>query len=442
MKHNALVKGAFLLTAISFLTRIMGFFYRIYLSRTFGEENVGLYQLIFPIFSLCLAFSVSGIQTALSRIIAYKLQKNDREGAMNSLKTALFFSVLLSFFTLLIVQQNAVLISEHFIGDIRCVDLLIIMTYALPFATVHSCISGYYFGLKQAAIPAVSQLLEQIFRILCVVFLCVAAQKKNIPLRITFAVAGIVIGEAASSLCTVLSLKKVSHTHHLTGFFTNLKELASLSVPLTSNRIVLTVFQSIEAVSIPSQLQRCHYTAAQSLSIYGVLTGMALPCILFPSAITNSFSLLLTPTVAGIQSASDTKHLSAVIKRSSFLCFTLGMMACVFFLLFGTAVGSHLFHSTLAGYFIITLAWICPFFYLNTTLSSILNGLGKTSTTFLVNILGISIRILSIFCLIPVFDLKGYLWGLLLSQMIISLLYYLCLRKYLVKSNITNESLL
>ncbi|MDD3402661.1 MAG: oligosaccharide flippase family protein [Hespellia sp.] len=435
MKKNPLMKGAALLTGISLLTRIMGFFYRIFLSRTFGEESVGLYQLIFPVFALALAFSVSGIQTALSRIVAYKIGRHDVSGARESLCLSLILSLFLSLLSMVMIQQKAVFIAEKLMSEPRCTDLLIIMTYAIPFAAIHSCISGYYYGLKQTAVPAVSQLLEQIFRISCVYFLYRVSVAEHLKADIAFAVAGIVIGEVASSACTIISLKtsqniRIFGQHHsqsLSSVFCNLKELTLLSAPLSGNRIILTVLQSVEAVSIPIQLQTAHYSVSEALSIYGVLTGMSLPCIMFPSVITNSVSVLLTPTVAGIQSAAKEKQLSRIIRNTCILGFALGLFSCLFFLIFGNLIGRILFHSEMAGKFILILAWICPFLYLSTALASILNGLGKTAITFLINLVGITIRILSIFLLIPFFDLKGYLWGLLLSQIVIcgALLQYL-----------------
>lgn len=438
MKNNSLIQGAAILTFIGILTRIMGFFYRIFLSRTFGEEGVGLYQLIFPIYSFCLSFSTFGIQTALSRIIAYKIEKKDSLGAKGSLFTALILSVLLSMVALIFVQQNAHMIAKSFIQDLRTEELLIIMTYALPFAAVHGCICGYYFGRKKTVVPAISQLLEQFLRIGSVLLFYQFALRQNIQVRISFAVFGLVIGEIASSLCSVLSLQRgqpcslsqlleVPFAHSI---YARLKELAILSVPLSANRMILTILQSVEAVSIPSKLQQYGYSVRDSLSLYGVLTGMALPCIMFPSAITNAFSVLLTPTVAGIQSLSNQKQLGNVIRKTFLLCFTLGLAACVFFLLFGNVIGAFLFHSDTAGKFILILAWICPFLYLNTALASILNGLGKTSITFLINLCGIIIRILSIFCLIPHFNLKGYLWGLLMSQFLLTISFSLYFKIY------------
>ena len=69
---KTLIRGALILTLTGFFSRIMGFFYRIFLSRAIGAEGMGIYQLIFPLYSLCFAFTVAGLQTVLSRFIAGK----------------------------------------------------------------------------------------------------------------------------------------------------------------------------------------------------------------------------------------------------------------------------------------------------------------------------------------------------------------------------------
>ena len=67
---RALIRGTAILTITSFVTRFMGFFYRIFLGHTFGEENVGLYQLVFPVYALGISFSCAGTELALSRCVA------------------------------------------------------------------------------------------------------------------------------------------------------------------------------------------------------------------------------------------------------------------------------------------------------------------------------------------------------------------------------------
>ena len=170
-RKRAIIKGTFILTLTGFATRFMGFFYRIFLSHTFGEEGVGLYQLVFPIYALCFSLTSAGIELALSRCVAARITQGKRREAREILYTSLLLSVSLSVIVTLLLQKYAVPISEVFLKEPRCENLLIILSYAFPFASVHSCICGYYFGLKQTGIPAISQFIEQTVRIFSVCLL-------------------------------------------------------------------------------------------------------------------------------------------------------------------------------------------------------------------------------------------------------------------------------
>lgn len=425
-KKHTILRGTFILTSAGFLSRFIGFFYRMFLSHTFGEENVGLYQLIFPIYALCFSLTASGIETAISRCTASRVSLNRKSEAQQLLYTGLALSLTLSIFTAYFLQANASALAIHILEDIRCELLLVIISYALPFAAVHSCICGYYFGLKQTEIPAISQLAEQVIRVFSVYVIYLIALKKKRNISVSFAVAGLVFGEIISaSFCVkhFISQKDSSKIHFsIKNWFAHTKELLSLSLPLTANRILLNILQSIEAISIPLRLQQYGYTSSESLRTYGVLTGMALPCIFFPSAISNSVSTMLLPTVAELQTSNEPEKLQNLVKKVIFCCFSLGFLCCLFFLIFGSWGGKLLFHSELAGKFILTLAWICPFLYMNSTLISIINGLGKTTATFFINAFGLTLRIIGVLIFIPKIGMNGYLWGLLLSQFVISIL--------------------
>lgn len=428
-KKQTIIRGTFILTLTGFLSRFMGFFYRVFLSHTFGEEGVGLYQLIFPVYALCFSLTSAGIETAISRTVARKMSLGREREAKDFLFAGLFLSVSLSILSMLVVQHFSAYIAEALLGDVRCEPLLIAMTYALPFASVHSCICGYYYGLKQTKVPALSQLAEQTVRIVSVYLFYLAAEKSSSQASITVAVFGLVLGEIASTAYCIYALtgshqRMARIKYHISSLVPQLKELLPLSTPLTANRVLINLLQSIEAVSIPSRLQLYSHSVSDSLSIYGVLTGMALPCILFPSAITGSVAIMLMPTVAEIQTTNNRREMTSLIKKVTQCCFILGLGCCFAFLLLGSWIGTVLFDSVSAGKFIVTLAWICPFLYTNTTLLSVINGLGKTTSTFFINAIGLLIRICSVFFAIPAFGIQGYLWGLLGSQLVVSLLCF------------------
>ncbi len=96
-----------------------------------------------------------------------------------SFQTALFLSTVLSLLCMVCIQIFAQDIAVFLLNDSRCEPLLKVMSYALPFASVHSCICGYSLGLKQTKIPGISQLVEQCARVLGVYLLYTAAMKET-----------------------------------------------------------------------------------------------------------------------------------------------------------------------------------------------------------------------------------------------------------------------
>ena len=434
MSKNTIIKGTFILTATGLLTRLIGFFFRMFLSHTFGEEQVGLYQLIFPIYTLCFSLSSAGIETALSRCIAQKLSCGKKAEADTILYQALLISLSISLLLSFLLRKNATFLSIYILGDLRCDSLLSTLSFALPFVSLHCCIHGYYLGQKQTTIPAISQFMEQVTRVGAVYLIYQISLNNAAHSSIQIAVVGLIIGECTSALFCLRSFCQIPHIRfsifHLWKMRSLGKELIKLATPLTFTRALTTILQSIENISIPLRLQSYGFSNSEALSTYGVLTGMALPCILFPTALTNSVSTMLLPTVAEIQATDNIKQLRLLVRRVILFGFVFGSVCGIGFLLLGSIIGNILFNSSLSGNFIQTLAWICPFLYMNTTLISILNGLGRTSSTFIVNVCSLFIRIGGVWCAIPSFGMQGYLWGLLSSQLLVSILCITLLRRY------------
>ena len=437
MSKNTIIKGTFILTVTGFLTRLIGFFFRIFLSHTFGEEQMGLYQLIFPIYALCFSLSSAGVETALARCVAQKVAYGKKKEADILLYHGLLISVVLTVILGLSTRKFASPLSIYVLGDLRCEPLLNTLSFAFPFAAIHSCICGYYLGLKQTKVPALSQFVEQIVRVGSIYIVYKIFANSGQTPTVWVAVLGLVFGECFSAcFCIRHFFIRPHQSFSLPHIFKNKhlgKELCLLAIPLTSNRVLMNILQSVETISIPICLQAFGYSSSEALSTYGVLTGMALPCIMFPTAVTNSISTMLLPTVAEIQAENNLNRLRQLIQKVIFFGFGLGSLCGILFLILGNLVGSILFHSELAGNFIQTLAWICPFLYMNNTLISILNGLGKANSSFVINVCGLLIRICGVWFFIAMWGMNGYLNGLLISQLVLSFLCILRLIHYVKK---------
>lgn len=433
MKHpllskNALITGTLLLTFAGLLCRIIGFFYRIFLSRIIGAEGLGIYQLIFPLLALCISLTSSGIQTSVSKFTAEKFAAGRKGDAAYCLYAGFFLSLTLSFLTGFFLYKNATFLAVHYLDEVRCAPLLQIIAFSLPFSSIHACINGYYYGLKRAGLPAVSQLLEQLVRVLSVYIIYLVCMEKNISISPAVAVWGIVCGEIFSALfcLTVIGFQKYSR-----NFLRSLKDITLFSIPLTANRVALNFFQSLEALLLPARLRLFGYTQTEALSVFGILTGMAMPMILFPTVLTNSVSVMLLPTISEAKEKKNQRLIFSAIKKTIESCMILGLFSTLFFLTTGSFIGRVIFGNTLSGTFIVTLSWICPFLFLSTTLGSILHGLGQPLIPFLLNLGGSIIRIVSIFYFVPLYGIRSYLFGMLISQLFLSAgsalaLYLLC----------------
>ena len=188
------------------------------------------------------------------------------------------------------------------------------------------------------------------------------------------------------------------------------------------NRVLINIFQSMEAMLIPLQLRLTGLDQHTVLSIYGVLTGMALPLILFPTALTSSLCTMILPAVSEAQARNEIHSIRSAIKKISFFCIGFGLFFWLLFFFFGNFICMLLFQDRMAGSFVTVMAWICPVMYLNPALFAVLNGLGKTKLVFLHNLAGVLTRILFILLAIPHFGINGYLMGMAVTQ---ALLFFL-----------------
>lgn len=417
LQKHPILGGAALLTIIGILTRFIGFFYKIFLSREVGAEALGIYQLIFPITGICFSLTSAGIQTAISRYASKAFGMNQPGEAKSYLQIGLFLSVTLSLIVGMLLFTYADFIANICLSEPRCASLLKIISFSYVPACIHACLNGYFYAKKKAAIPAFSQLAEQLVRVGSVYFIDRILESQGKGITISLAVTGLVFGELAGMLISV------SFSGIQLSFLPKLsygKELLSMSVPLTATRLVMSLFGSVENALIPNRLRIFGYTQTEALSVFGILTGMSLAIIMFPSVVTNSVSVILLPAISEAQATHNHAAIQKAIRQSVTACLLLGFAACAAFLLTGSFIGNVIFQNALAGTFIRTLSWICPFLYLSGTLNSILNGLGYPKATFFIGLAGCSVRILFVYFGIPYLGISAYLYGLIASQILMT----------------------
>lgn len=433
MSKNTILKGTLILTLAGLLTRVIGFFYKIFLSNALGAEVLGIYQLIFPIYGICHTLYASGIQTGISKLVAEEYGKGNIKNTKKILRTGILTSLCISSLLSVLVCFGNEWIAEKYLMEIKSAASLRILSYVFPFCGITACINGYYYGKKKASIPAITQLLEQLVRVTFVYLIAMYLGNGDLSVTCELAVYGIVIGEIASNIYNIISLRlqkeKVINISKEESSF--MKPLAKLSFPLTMNRLFISILHSVEAVMIPAMLRQHGLSTSEALSLFGILNGMTIPFLMFPSTITNSLSVLLLPAISEAKAKDNNRLIAHTVAVSFKYSLLLGIFSAGFFIYFGEPLGMSVFHVKEAGTYLCILAWLCPLLYAATTLSSAINGLGKATVTFINSMIGLSIRIILLAFLIPKFGIMGYLVSLLISQLLLTALDFIMAYRYI-----------
>lgn len=454
-KINPLILGTAILSAAGVISRVVGFLYRIFLSRTIGASALGLYQLVFPIIALCYAISFAGIQTSISKYVAEGVAsgsdgKSSSSRSIRYLIAGLILSVALSTVCEIMLFLGSDQIAIHLLGDARCGALLRILSYSILPASIHSCINGYYYGRKKTAVPAVGQLMEQFARVGSVYLMYIVTAEQGIPLTATHAVWGIFFSELCGLLVGLTAIRITTANpsapasgikQTVSGNMQPAASAATLSIrsavaavvamalPLTINQTLMHLFSSVENLLIPQSLRLYGLSADESLAVYGVLSGMVISVIFFPCVLTNSLSVLLLPSVSEAAACKNAKKIDRIISLAIRYGLLFGFGFTFLFLVSGTFIGAVLFDSLLAGILIRKLSWLCPMMYVYSLLCSVLHGLGQPKTVLTINLLASLMRIFIIWVFVPVHGLSALLWGMLLSQLFSSVAAMIAVRR-------------
>lgn len=438
MSKKSIIKGTLILTIAGLITKFLGFYNRIFLTRLIGVKELGVYQLIFPLYMLAFSFCCQGIATTLTKQVSYYIGQRCPKNA-----TKLFrYSVIISFFLGLIlsVLMNFLSypLSQYILKNTDCAPLLKIISIAIPFVCIKTCINSYFMGMDKPIYHGMSHLIEQIIRIGTAYALSVLWISGNA--NAVLAVIAVVVGEISATVIAIafymLNKKKYEFNNNCKAHSTKkiLKFFAKDAVPITTNNLMFTLFSSLEAILMPTMLFYYFNDSDTAMEMYGIITGIVIPFLLFPSTITNSLSTMLLPAVSYANAKQNNKAIKTALVNSIAFSFFLGVCTCVFYMLFGEFFCVFAFKSNEAGIILKKMCFLCPFIYISGNMSAILNGLNKAFLNLMYNIVNISIRIIFILTLVPNYGIEAYIAGMFIGYLLLDVLLFVSTKKN-IKTN-------
>lgn len=427
-KSEKFLKGTFILTIASFVVKVIGSLNWIFVSRILGGEGIGLYQMAFPIYFFAMTISQAGVPVAISIITAERVALNDIYGAKRvfrismalMLATGIFFSVLTYF-------AASWLIDLHFIRDPRAYMSVVALAPTVFFVTFLASSRGYLQGWQRMTPTAVSQIVEQIFRVITMIMLA----DLFLPMGLDYAAAGASLGALAGAVTGLIVLvyfhiklnKEIDIKYGLDlkpteqskneSAFKIMKRIFTLSLPVSAASIMLPVVSNLDLMIVPQRLEVAGYSVHQATELFGYLTGMAVPLVNLATILTASLAVSIVPAISEARALKDTTRIyrqtAAAVRISNFVCFP----AFVIVFLLATPIASLIYNAPGAGPAVMISAVSIILLGLHQVSTGVLQGLGHTTIPMVNMILAAAAKVALNWTLtaIPWLGIMGAAWA-------------------------------
>ena len=427
-KGESFLKGTLILTVAGFIVKIIGSLNWIFVSRILGGEGIGLYQMAFPIYFFAMTVSQAGVPVAISIITAERVALKDIYGAKRVFRISMalmFFTGVL--FSLLTYFGASWLIEWQFIRDPRAYMSMVALAPTVFFVTFLASSRGYLQGWQRMTPTAVSQIIEQIFRVVTMIVLA----ELFMPWGLPYASAGASLGALAGAVTGLIVLvyyhiqleKDIERTYgpklkpapgaDKESAFDIMKRIFTLSLPVSAASIMLPVVSNLDLMIVPQRLEVAGYSVHQATELFGYLTGMAVPLVNLATILTASMAMSIVPAISEARTLNQHERVknqvSSSVRISNLVCFP----AFVVVFLLATPISSLIYNAPGAGPAVMISAVSIVLLGLHQVTTAVLQGLGHTKIPMINMVLAAVAKVILNWSLtaIPWLGIMGAAWA-------------------------------
>lgn len=438
---NQLFKGTLILTLAGTVVKIIGSLNWIFLSRILGGEGIGLYLMAYPLYFMALSISSAGIPVAISIITAEQVALRNYEGA-NRVFNLSFVVLLISGLVLSTVLYlgSSWLIEYRIIRDPRAYYSIIALSPAIFLVTLLSSFRGYLQGWQMMTPTAVSQIVEQLFRVATMLILA----NLLMPRGLQFAAGGASLGASLGAVAALLVLvyyylglkRKINYSKIGIKDKTVLKEsnikiiknIIKLALPISLSSILLPLVANLDLIVVPLRLEAAGFSVEQATTQFGYLTGMAVPLLNLATILTAALATSIVPAISQAHSIGKKQDVyyrtSGAMRLSNIATIPFSVMLWVL----AEPVVTVIYNSPGAASVTKVVAASVFFLGIQQVTTGVLQGLGKTIIPVI--IMGVAaickVALNWMLTAIPSFGIEGAAWATFIDTCLATVLnlYY------------------
>lgn len=429
---NKFVKSTIILIIGGFITKILGMIIKIALTRAISTKGIGLYMLILPTFNLFITLCTLGLPTAISKLVSEQ-KKPSKKIVLSIVPIVILFNILLMILLFLI----APFISKYLLKNTTTYYPLICIGLTLPFICISNIIKGYFFGKEKMFPYTLSNIIEQLMRLLLTIYFIPNLLKYNL----TVAICGVVLINIASEFVSILTLliflpKNVVITKKDFRFNKDImKDMLNISIPTTGTRLIGSLSYFLEPIILTYCLIKLGYTNQYITIEYGIINGYVYPLLLLPSFFTMAISNALLPVVSNNYVNKKYNYINKKIKQAILFSLLIGIPCTLIFMSIPEIPLKFIYNTNLGINYIKVIA---PFFllhYIQSPLTVVLQAINKASCAMRGTLIGSIIKLILLFIL-TIMNIG--MWGLIISS-IINIIYVTFHHIYYVKKHLKNR---
>ena len=414
-----LINGA-ILTSTSLLMKFAALIFNIYISNQIGSEAVGVFSLVMAVYLFFITVATSGLNIAVTVIVSEKFALNKNKQAIKAIRTCIFFSLLLGITAGGLILLFSDSITSKCLHNMVSSKPLFYITIGLPFIAMSSCISSYFTTVRKAYKNAITQVFEFTIKMVATIMLL----KINIANGVEAVCISLILADVISEVCSFtlifilyiidIRLKKLEDVRSFGQRFNILK----IAFPVAVTSYIRSGLSTLKQLIIPTQLEKSGISCSRALSQYGMINGMVLPVITFPTVLTDSYSMLLIPEFSTYVAQKNYKAINYVANKIFKITCAFSMCVCSIFFIFSNDLGLAIYNNIETGYFFKVFTPFIFFMYMDHIIYCILKGLNKQFGVMCCNILDLSITTCFIYFLLPILGIKGYVLSIFFSEVL------------------------
>ena len=418
--HGKFLYNTAVLTVSNVVMRCISLAFQIWLAGRIGSAGIGLFQLVMSVGGFAMTFAISGIRFGTTRLVAEELGRGSTRGAVAAVGRCVCYALCFGCAAWWVLFSHAERIGFLWVGDARTVLSLRIMAFEMPFVALSSVLSGYFTACGRVTKPAVVHFLEQL---ICVsltavfLFLTPAGDVERSCACVTLA------GAAADGVSFLMMLGvwiHDVHTHDRSG--PNPRRLTprllGISLPLAISAYTRSGLSTLEHMLIPTRLRASGMTAAQALSVYGIIHGMALTVVTFPACVMQVIAELVVPDLTELQVRGQWERIRSTC--TGLLRRTLLYSACAaaVLMVFADQISAAIYKADDVGLYIRILTPLMPVMFADIVVDGCLKGLGEHLWCMVINIVESAVSVVLVYTLVPRFALGAFIFILYFDEIL------------------------